>query len=132
MENDRAFNQRTFLLALLPPVAISSLFLFLSFLLSRLGLKFTFCLFKNFTGLPCPFCGSTRAALTLLHGDLPGALLLNPLGSVLILLAPLAFIGYHAFGQPRGWKLRTSPWLWIPLLVAIVLSNWIYLSIVGR
>lgn len=31
------------------------------------------------TGLFCPGCGSTRALHALLHGDLPGALAMNPL-----------------------------------------------------
>jgi ABC-type anion transport system duplicated permease subunit len=43
-----------------------------------------FCLFKAITGFPCPACGSTRAVLTLLHGDISGSLWWNPLGVVLV------------------------------------------------
>ncbi|MDR1859776.1 MAG: DUF2752 domain-containing protein, partial [Bacteroidales bacterium] len=43
---------------------------------------FTLCLFKLVTHIPCPACGSTRAAQCLLHGNLHNALLINPLGVI--------------------------------------------------
>ncbi|HTX17260.1 MAG TPA: DUF2752 domain-containing protein [Bacteroidota bacterium] len=45
----------------------------------------TVCLFKEVTGLPCPSCGTTRSIELLLHGDLPGAFVTNPLGLLLAL-----------------------------------------------
>jgi hypothetical protein len=45
----------------------------------------TLCLFKNVTGFPCPSCGSTRALLHILQGDLTGALSLNPIGFLLMI-----------------------------------------------
>jgi hypothetical protein len=41
--------------------------------------SFSVCIFKNITGIPCPACGSTRATICLLHGNVKEALLLNPL-----------------------------------------------------
>jgi hypothetical protein len=41
------------------------------------------CSFARATHLPCPGCGSTRSAWALLHGDVLGALRMNPLGPVL-------------------------------------------------
>ena len=37
------------------------------------------CPFLALTGLPCPTCGTTRALAALAQGDIPRALLLNPL-----------------------------------------------------
>jgi hypothetical protein len=45
------------------------------------------------TGLFCPGCGSTRALHALLHGDLPGALAMNPL--LVVSLPPVAVLLAH-------------------------------------
>ncbi len=47
------------------------------------------CPFKELTGLPCLSCGSTRAALALLRGDIGAALQTNPLAAV----SSIAFVG---------------------------------------
>ncbi|MBM3720118.1 MAG: DUF2752 domain-containing protein [Actinobacteria bacterium] len=38
------------------------------------------CIFRNLTGLPCPFCGSTRSVGQILQGDFIEALAFNPIG----------------------------------------------------
>jgi hypothetical protein len=43
------------------------------------------CILKHTTGIPCPSCGSTRAVLSILHGNLLQALHWNPLGFLLFL-----------------------------------------------
>lgn len=43
------------------------------------------CILKQTTGIPCPSCGSTRAILSILHGDFLQAFQWNPLGFLLIL-----------------------------------------------
>ncbi len=40
------------------------------------------CFMKQVAGIPCPSCGSTRAALYLLQGDLYASLTMNPLGTL--------------------------------------------------
>ena len=50
-------------------------------------LPFMHCLFREYTGWPCPGCGLTRVAVRVAHGDIAGALDANPLGTV----AALAF-----------------------------------------
>lgn len=50
------------------------------------------CLFKKVYGIPCPACGSTRAVLALMNGDLKKSFLLNPDGLLLffvLLLFPV-------------------------------------------
>jgi hypothetical protein len=52
----------------------------------RLDRSPNFCPLLAVTGTPCPSCGATRAALHLLSGDLPSALVMNP-GATLFTVA---------------------------------------------
>ena len=87
------------------------------------------CPFREFTGYPCPACGTTRAAIALSHFDFLRALQTFPLPTVgwitLIgggLLAGLsALLKIEVPEPPR--TLRT--WQSI-LIVAAILANWIY------
>jgi uncharacterized protein DUF2752 len=56
------------------------------------GRPATLCPFRAITGIPCPFCGGTTAAVRIGHLDLLGALRANPvvvIGAVVVLLLPL-------------------------------------------
>lgn len=46
------------------------------------------CMVKNVTGLPCPACGSSRAATLLLQGSPWHAITTNPIGVLLTCLLP--------------------------------------------
>ncbi len=79
------------------------------------------CMFHAFTGLYCIGCGLTRALHALVHGDVAGALGMNPLGVLMLGLVPLML----AWG--RGWQPRAlqpvmavvmEPKLWLVLLPA--------------
>jgi len=59
------------------------------------------CAFHALTGLPCLFCGGTRAADALLHGQWERALYLNPLAFP-ALLAALLVAGVLAIEAVRG------------------------------
>lgn len=94
----------------------------------------TVCLFKNITGIPCPSCGITRSLLMLIAGDLPGALLMNPLGlfaAVTLLTFPLwiltdLFTGKNTLALSLLWtekRIKTKKAIYIPL-VALALLNW--------
>ncbi len=50
------------------------------------------CGFRQFTGIPCPGCGLTRAAERLAHFNIEGALLANPLGALVGMILVLAAI----------------------------------------
>ena len=94
-------------------------------LLSRAGIGFS-CLFRQITGLLCPGCGNTRAALALLRLDLPAAFAYNPL--FLVEFFYLAWIIFHCSrallkGKPFHYK-PPLPILDIGILI-LVLSWWV-------
>jgi hypothetical protein len=91
------------------------------------------CLFRLFTGIPCPSCGSSRAILSLLHGNLIQSLNWNPFGIVLIvimLISPLwilfdiinQYSSLLKFYNTAELYLKRR-YLAIPLIF-IVLANW--------
>jgi hypothetical protein len=93
----------------------------------------TTCLFKRVTGLPCPTCGSGRAALALLRGDVMGAWLYNPLT---VTLGAAAAIVLATGSVTRKWptfRLSKSQkrWLWVASALAVA-ANWTCLIIAGR
>jgi hypothetical protein len=87
------------------------------------------CAFKNWTGIPCPTCGTARAALALARFDVLGALSGYPLPTVawIFLIGGGLYVGAMAlFG-------RTPPAIPGPLpawgraaVVAAVFANWMY------
>lgn len=95
----------------------------------------TMCLFKQFTGLPCPSCGSTRSILQIVNGNFLEALSLNPLGYVLLLLLVMLplWIGvdvitkkaslYASYLNSEGFI--KQKFIAIPLIFIVTL-NWIW------
>ncbi|HOC43426.1 MAG TPA: DUF2752 domain-containing protein [Thermoanaerobaculales bacterium] len=90
------------------------------------------CLFRSITGVPCPSCGATRSVLALLDGDVPGALLLNPL----VFAASIAFLAGGVVAPLWAWRRCPAPRLAHPLprsirlgLVALILLNWAWLIV---
>jgi hypothetical protein len=90
------------------------------------------CFWHAVTGLPCPTCGTTRAAVALLHGHPWTALSLNPLTGA----AGCAFLLGGALVP--AWVLLNAP---VPVLDAaprlrvaaavVLLANWAYLVWAG-
>ena len=77
------------------------------------------CPFRLVTGLPCPFCGSTRAVGAVLQGDLVGSLALNPLGPLTMVLAVVALVAprwtrtrWQALTTSWAGMQRRGQWLW--------------------
>jgi hypothetical protein len=75
----------------------------------------TLCLLRATTGVPCPFCGGTTAAVRLGHADIRGALAASPLGLLMIGSWPLIGV----VRPPSWWGARTVRWS----LIAIVLVS---------
>ncbi|HPR64683.1 MAG TPA: DUF2752 domain-containing protein [Thermoanaerobaculia bacterium] len=106
--------------------------LFFLFIYPFLPLHVRHCVFHQMTGYPCPTCGSTRAALTLLHGHPIQALAYNPLailsGMALGVWGMASFF-FEILGK-RRFKLEMSKkegnLLRVSAILAILL-NWAWL-----
>lgn len=98
----------------------------------RLGLPIPSCLFREWTGIPCPSCGSTRMVEALLSGDVSGALACNPL-----VFAGLAALGVWAVASTARVLFRLPVWritfeprerLRLRILaIAALVASWSYL-----
>jgi hypothetical protein len=85
------------------------------------------CTFKTLTGLPCAFCGGTRALRALGHLHFTEAFWFNPLVTVGVFGAAISAIAGTL--APRSfercvWRVKRLPLLWIGL--AVVAANWIF------
>jgi hypothetical protein len=74
------------------------------------------CPLRTTTGIPCPFCGMTRAVVAAVHGDLIGSLRFNPGG--LLVLALAAYVILRA-RLPRA----RAP---VGLVFGVLGALWIY------
>jgi hypothetical protein len=69
-------------------------------------------MFRNLTGLPCPFCGTTRSVGNLLLGDFQGALSMNPLGFVsvgllgVVFISPISIKRFNSYIAQNWWGLN--------------------------
>jgi hypothetical protein len=90
------------------------------------------CNFRALFGIPCFTCGSTRAALALLHGDVAAGWAWNPLATIALFAVALFDLYALAVLVSRAPRLRinfVAGWKW-PLLIvlfAAVVLNWAYL-----
>ncbi len=93
------------------------------------------CAFRSLTGIPCPTCGTTHAAVALLHGRIGAALAANPLMTLLGLAFLAGGIAAPLWALARGPVpvLRTplSRW-WRLAAVLVLLANWFYLIVTLR
>jgi Protein of unknown function (DUF2752) len=74
------------------------------------------CPLRSATGIPCPFCGMTRAVVAAAHGDVVGSLRFNPAGILVLALA-----AYVIF-RPRLPRVRAPVWI----LFAVGAVLWAY------
>lgn len=93
--------------------------------------RFTVCPTKTLLGIPCPGCGTTRAAMMIIGGDLKGGIMMNPniiLIAAILVCAP--FILWARLWLDKDYMKTVDHWLkkkaiLYPLL-AIELAIWIY------
>lgn len=78
----------------------------------------TFCLLREFTGVPCPFCGGTTALARLGTGHLRQAIAASPLALLMLVLAPVV-------GLVKGpWTRRPALTRTIVLVVLVASELW--------
>ena len=106
----------------------------LSPMAQRLAQTLPACPVRAVVDLPCPTCGSTRAALALSRLDVAAAISASPLATVawagLVgggLITGLLAVWGRPLREPE-W-IQSAPVRWA--LVLAVLANWIYLVGVG-
>jgi Protein of unknown function (DUF2752) len=80
------------------------------------------CPLHTFTGVPCPFCGMTRSARSLMRLDLASSLRFQPFG-VLAFVGGLVILGMWAVPQTRKVSM-----IRVPIFAVIVLfaASWIW------
>ena len=113
-------------------VLILSIFLWSVQVLSSASSGFTtgptLCMFRNITGLPCPFCGTTRSIGHILIGNFESALRLNPLGYlslmffVFLFVKPLTIKKLSSYIAGKWWNLTQRNQISVTL--TILASAW--------
>ena len=78
------------------------------------------CPLRSATGIPCPFCGMTRACVAAVHGHLGSSLAFNPAGVVVLLVAAAALLRPQLLTRVR-----------IPLWVATIAFGVLWLWNIG-
>lgn len=93
------------------------------------------CIFHTITGYPCPACGTRRALLSLLKGDIYTSVLINPYGLLLALLVIFYTTGLtcdfiRKSHQFRDWLKRSEQLLAnkyiLMLIILLMLLNWMW------
>ena len=93
--------------------------------------NYSFCLFKDITGIPCPACGSTRATILLFKGEVLQSILMNPLALVtnfLIFVSLLWLIYEIITGRNEFMNFMKKDWSkrYKVLIAVIIIINWIW------
>jgi hypothetical protein len=98
-------------------------------LTSRTGVGLP-CLLRTLTGVPCPMCGMTTAAVALVHGHAGEAVAANPailgLAALTVMVGPLvALRATGALRLPRPWSATARQRAgWLAGLLAV--ASWLY------
>ena len=93
------------------------------------------CPFRALTGVPCPTCGTTHAAVALLHGHVGAALAANPLAAVAGIVFVVGGVSAPVWVALRGPipQLPTPLPRWMRALMgAILLASWAYVVAASR
>jgi predicted ABC-type sugar transport system permease subunit len=89
------------------------------------GRPATLCPLRALTGIPCPFCGGTTAAVQLGRFDLLGALRANPvvvLGALVVAATP-AVIAFRTSRHVARWPALSPRTIRVAITIAVVFSE---------
>ena len=75
------------------------------------------CPLRALTGIPCPFCGMTRACVAAVHGHLATSLAFNPAGVLVVVAALVALV------RPQ-WLARVRVPTWVAGVAVAGLWLW--------
>ena len=75
------------------------------------------CPLRALTGIPCPFCGMTRACVAAVHGHLATSLAFNPAGVLVVIAAVVALVRPQLLTRVRlpMWSVAIAIgalWIW--------------------
>ncbi|MCL3854381.1 DUF2752 domain-containing protein [Parabacteroides sp. GYB001] len=93
------------------------------------------CIFHTTTGYPCPACGTRRALLGLLNGNIYDSILINPYGLLLVLLTAIYLTGMtidfiRKKNQFQSWLKRAERHLMnkyiLASIILLTILNWIW------
>lgn len=90
------------------------------------------CVFRTWTGWPCPTCGTTRSAIALLRGDVWEGLAANPLagGAGIVFLLGGGVVPIWVLLRAPIPVAALPPW-WLRCALAAAIANWIWVAIRG-
>lgn len=93
-----------------------------------------FCVFKGLTGIPCPGCGTTRAALALARFDFAEAFVRYPLQSAawsVFVAGGFVAAGWVLSGRDLPSVPRRLPAWLVAVAVTLAFANWGYCIATG-
>lgn len=116
----------------LPGVLVPGFVLLIARVLPRGFCILPRCLFKRISGLPCVFCGFTRAFQSLARGEWLDVIKINPGAALLFTLLGVVFV-WNAIALLSGRVIERGRWLqkgnlllWIGIFGGALLLNWVY------
>jgi hypothetical protein len=99
----------------------------IALLTGYLGIGFPECSFKKMTGLPCAFCGGTRALRAIGHLHFAQAFWFNPLVMLGACAAAVSAIFWAVVPRQFDWALVKAKKLPLMIIgIVLVVLNWLF------